>query len=120
VRTLSLWVQTDRRGPKWIPDLRRWWRDAQTPVQAQGGDLVATVSSATRNPGKYTVVWDGKTDKGAPVDQGEYTVFIEAAREHGTYQLVTQAVKIGNRPFRAKYAGNIELAEGLIEFRKRA
>ena len=120
VRTLSLWVETDRRGPRWIPDLRRWWRDAQSPATAAGGDLIQTTSSATRNPGKYQVVWDGKNDKGALVDQGEYTLFIEAAREHGTYQLVTQKLRIGKAPFKARYDGNPELAGGTIDLRKRS
>ena len=27
VRTLSLWVENSGRGSRWIPDLRRWYRD---------------------------------------------------------------------------------------------
>lgn len=119
VKTLSLWVQTERRGPRWIPDLRRWYRDAQEKVLAAGGDLVTTVSSATREAGKYTVIWDGKDEAKKWVSQGEYYVFIEAAREHGTYQLISQKVSIGSKPFRTEYAGNVEIAGGVIELRKR-
>jgi thiamine biosynthesis lipoprotein len=120
IRTLALWVETTRKGPKYIPDLRRWFRDAQSPIAATGGDLIQTVSSATRNPGKYQVVWDGKSDTGELVDQGEYTLFIEVDRQHGTYQLITQDMKIGTHPFKDSYQANTELAGGNIEFRKRS
>jgi hypothetical protein len=94
IRTLSLWVQNNRKGPRWIPDLRRWYRDEQNRAQADGGDLISTVSSPTREAGKYSLVWDGKDDKGKVVDQGEYTVCIEAARQHGTYQLIIKKVTV--------------------------
>lgn len=119
VRTLSLWVQTDRRGPRWIPDLRRWYRDAQEKALSAGKDLVQTVSSATREAGKYSLVWDGKDDAGKFVDQGEYTLFVEAAREHGTYQLITQKLNVGTKPFKQSLSGNVEIAGGAVELRKR-
>ena len=119
VRTLSLWVQTQRRGPRWIPDLRRWYRDEQNRSQVDGGNMIYTVSSATREAGKYTVIWDGKNDKGKLVDQGEYTLCIEAAREHGTYQLITKKLKVGSSAFKEALPGNIELKGAAVEFRKR-
>jgi len=114
VRTLSLWVQTERRGPRWIPDLRRWW------AGADHDKLVPTVSSATRNAGKYTLVWDGKGDDEKLVNQGKYTVCIEAAREHGTYGLIKQPIEIGKKTFTTKVEGNVEIEGATVEFRKRA
>lgn len=119
VRTLSLWVQNTGRGPRWIPDLRRWFRGEQSRQSSDGGNLIESISSATRLPGKYELVWDGKDDKGKLVDQGEYTLFIEAVREHGTYQLISQKLSIADKPFSTTYAGNVELSGGSIEFRKR-
>jgi hypothetical protein len=120
VRTISLWVQTTRRGPKWIPDLRRWYRGEQDRAKANGGDLVATTSSATREAGHYTIVWDGKNDKGAYVEQGEYYICIEAAREHGTYQLIREKAKFVNKAFTQKFSGNVEISGASIELRKRS
>jgi hypothetical protein len=120
VRTLNLYVQTGRRGPRWIPDLRRWFRREEDRKKVAGGDLVATVSAPTRDAGKYSVAWDGKNDKGELVAQGDFTVCIEAAREHGTYQLITQPVKIGTKAFKQVLTGNVEISEAQIEFRKRA
>ncbi|MFN5625729.1 MAG: DUF2271 domain-containing protein, partial [Planctomyces sp.] len=34
------------------------------------------------------VAWDGRDDKGDLLQSGKYTLYIEAAREHGTYQLM--------------------------------
>jgi thiamine biosynthesis lipoprotein len=119
VRTISLWVQTIKKGPKYIPDLRRWFRDEQDRIQTDGGDLVSTVSSPTREAGKYTVVWDGKNDKGKLVDQGEYTLCVEAARQHGTYQLITQKVKVESKEFSMPLEGNVEIKGATVEFRKR-
>ncbi|HUQ68774.1 MAG TPA: DUF2271 domain-containing protein, partial [Planctomycetaceae bacterium] len=87
VRTLVLWVQTSGPGPKWIPDLKRWYRSDRVRKAADGTDLIPTVSEATRKPGQYSVTWNGLDDAGKLVKPGDYTLFIEAAREHGTYQL---------------------------------
>ena len=114
VRTLSLWVQTERRGPKWIPDLRRWWRNEDDREK-----LVETVSSATRGAGKYSLAWDGKDDAGRPVDQGRYTLCIEAAREHGTYGVIKMAIEVGKKPFKATVEGNVEIEGATVEYRKR-
>ena len=119
IRTISLWVQTQRRGPRWIPDLRRWYRAETTRATAEGGDLVATTSSATREAGVYNVVWDGKTDKGALVETGEYYVCIEAAREHGTYQLIREKLKFSNKAFSQQLAGNVEIKGASVELHKR-
>ena len=59
---------------------------------AEGTDILGSVSSATRSPGRYTFKWDMKDQQGKPVKPGTYTVCIEAAREHGTYQLMRQAM----------------------------
>jgi len=114
LRTLSLWVQTERRGPRWIPDLRRWW------AGSDHDKLVTTVSSATRSAGKYSLAWDGKDDAGKLLNQGKFTVCIEAAREHGTYQLIKKEIEIGKKTFNVKVDGNTEIESANIEYRKRA
>jgi len=115
VRTLLLWVNTSGRGPRYIKELRRWEgaeRDA-----AQG--LISTVSSATRLPGKYSVVWNGRDDGGRVLDQGTYRLFIEAAREHGSYQVIQQELTLGTSPKAVELQGNEEIAGARVEFRRR-
>jgi hypothetical protein len=119
VRTLTLWVQTRSPGPRWFPDLRRWFRSDRMRQFTDKTDLIPVVSGPTRQPGRYSVVWDGSDDQKRPVPQGTYTIFVEAAREHGTYQLLKKTVAITDRPFRADLGGNIEIKTASLEYRRR-
>lgn len=83
IRTVAVWGN----APKWIPELSGWWK-----LVKNDRDYVKTVTKATRQPGKYDLVWDGKDDKGNAVPQGTYTVKIEVHREHGKH--LTQTGKI--------------------------
>jgi hypothetical protein len=119
VRTLSEWVQTTGRGPRYIRELRRWISIVRQQEDAGGLDLIATTSSATRNPGQYTVTWNGRDDGGNAVEQGTYRVVIEAAREHGSYQLMQQDVTIGAKPVAIDLPGNEEIGRAHVEYRRR-
>lgn len=119
VRTLTLWVNTQGRGERYIRELHRWFRAEQTREAAGGRDLVSTISSATRLPGKYSVVWNGRDDDGKPVGQGPYTLYIEAAREHGSYQLIRQEITVASRPFVATLDGNEEIRGARIDYRRK-
>ncbi len=101
VRRLALWY----RKPRWLPDLRSF-SDAQreTPI-----DLMS-IASATRSAGNYSLIWDGKNDQGEYVVQGNYTVFIEAAREHGSYQLMKQTMKFDGKAKTQALSGNEEVS----------
>lgn len=115
VRTLALWYQK----PRWLPDLRAWSRADRLRNMAEGSDITASVSSATRPAGKYTLKWDGKDTQGKLVKPGKYTVYIEAAREHGTYQLMRQEVDFNGAPKQFNLTGNTEIASASIEYRKK-
>ena len=116
VRTLALWYQK----PRWLPDLRSWYRDDRMRAMAEGHDITASVASATRPPGKYTLKWDGKDAAGKPVKPGKYTVNIEAAREHGTYQMMRQEVEIDGKPQQFQLQGNQEISGASIDYHKAA
>lgn len=115
VKTLLLWVQRD--GQRWLPDLKRWYRADRLRKLAEETDLVATVSEATRQPGRHSVSWDGRDNTGTPLPPGEYTVCLEAAREHGTYQFDRRTVRLGEKPFRESFDGNAELRSATLEYR---
>jgi thiamine biosynthesis lipoprotein ApbE len=118
-RTLALWLMTRQPGPRWHPDLKRWYRDDQVRRLADDTDLIDTISRPTRPPGKYTVTWDGKDDHGKPLGPGTYTVCIEAAREHGTYQIIRKDVTIADKPFAEDLKGNVEMKSASIEYRRK-
>jgi FAD:protein FMN transferase len=116
VRTLALWYQK----PRWLPELRSWYRDDRMRAMAEGNDITASVASATRPPGKYTLKWDGKDNAGKTVKPGKYTVIIEAAREHGTYQIMRQEVEFDGKPQQFQLPGNQEISSATIDYRKAA
>jgi thiamine biosynthesis lipoprotein len=119
VRTLSLWVNTNGRGPRYIRELRRWIVGEREQEDAGGPDLVASMSGATRPPGQYSVVWNGRDDRGTLVEQGPYRIVIEAAREHGSYQLMQQDLTLGAKPVAADLSGNQEIGRARVEYRRR-
>ncbi|MFK8113638.1 MAG: DUF2271 domain-containing protein [Rubripirellula sp.] len=109
VRTIALWLMKDRPGPRWHADLRQWYKSDRVRMALDGDDLVDGMSGATRAPGKYKVGWDGKGYNGKPLPVGTYTLYIEAVREHGTYQLIKQEMEIGDRPLKKALEGNEEI-----------
>jgi FAD:protein FMN transferase len=108
VRTLALWYRKER----YLQDLRAWYR-------AQGNDPSSSVSSATRGPGKYTIDWDGKDNAGNYIKAGKYTVFLEVAREHGTYQLMRQEIDFIGTPKQVSFPANTEVASASFDYHKR-
>jgi thiamine biosynthesis lipoprotein ApbE len=119
VRTLTLWVTASKHGSKWIPDLRRWYRGDRARRLVADIDRLATIARPTREPGRYEIIWDGKDDQGQPVGRGEYTLSIEAAREHGTYQIIRQAIRLDDRPFGKDLKGNTEIKSASVECRRK-
>lgn len=116
VRTVALWYLKDR----WLPDLRGWYRGDRLRLLAEETEIASTVSSATRPAGKYTMKWDGKDNKGVAVKPGKYTIFIEAAREHGSYDLLRQEVDLTAGPKQFSLKGGDEIANASIDYRKSA
>ncbi len=119
VRTILLWHLQAQKGQRWMPELRRWYRADEMRHLAEGKELPATVSSATRNPGKYSVVWDGKDDHGKPVAAGQYTFYLESAREHGTYQLMKHEFGVGGKTFTTTLKDNEEIKGVSLEYRSK-
>ncbi len=87
---LSVWYQLEERGQKsekgeeWLKDMRQWWRriGRETDMPVDG------VSGATRKPGKHELVFTiGKTPL-VKLQNGNYTLMVEAAREVGGRELV--------------------------------
>ena len=115
VRTLCLWTQ----NPRWLPELKQWYRDDQVRNLSEGTDISKTVSSATRPPGHYTLKWDGKDNEGKLVKAGKYTVVVEASREHGTYQIERHEMNFDQQPQQATLPSGKELGAVTLDYRKR-
>ena len=101
-------------SPKWIRDLSDWWK-----IGRKDRDLVRAVTRATRGPGKYNLVWDGKDDKGNVLPQGTYTVRIEVHREHGKHLRQSGQVECKAEAARLTLDSNEETGETVVEYRKK-
>ncbi len=120
VRTLALWVSFGGAGPwQWLPDVKRWHRADRGRMKVETFDPVATIARATRPPGSYSVIWDGKDDHGRFLPRGSYTIHIEAAREHGTYQEITKKYTLGGAAISDTFPGGVELKGASIAYRPR-
>jgi hypothetical protein len=120
VRNLILWVSQGGSGPfQWLPDLSRWYRSDKARKKVDKTDMVLTLSRPTRPPGKYSFAWDGNDDHGKPLPRGAYTVFIDAAREHGTYQSIRKPVTIADTPFTEELQGNVEIRSASVVYRRK-
>lgn len=115
LKTLALWFDKTR----WLPELRAWNRDERMRAMAEGNDITASVASATRPPGKYTLKWEGKDNAGKPVKPGKYTVCIEVTREHGTYQVYRQEMDFTGKPSLITLTPNQEVAAAALEYAKK-
>ncbi len=110
VQTLSVWWMQGSKGSRWLSDLRRW-----STVDGSD-DTLDAVSGATRTPGDYALAWDGTDLDGDLVSQGTYYLCIEAAREHGPYSLVREAVAIGDASFTTGLTADGEIAGVQVTF----
>jgi thiamine biosynthesis lipoprotein ApbE len=119
VRTLTV-LYRDREA-RYLAELRAWYRADRMRAMAEGTEIIGSVSSATRAPGRYTFKWDMKDEQGKLVKPGAYTVCIEAAREHGTYQLMRQALDVGGADKQATLTINgVEITAASLDYHKAA
>ena len=77
------------------------------------------MASATRGGGKYTIQWDGKDNAGKLVPAGKYTIYVEAAREHGSYQLMHQEMDFDVAPAKVALKGGTEISGAELDYHKR-
>ncbi|MEQ1826813.1 MAG: DUF2271 domain-containing protein [Pirellula sp.] len=117
LKTLVLWIHNTGHGQRWLPDLKRWYRSDNRRQQVDKVDLVTAVSEATRRPGAYSITWNGQDDHKKLVPAGEYVLCIEAAREHGTYQLIRKKISIDRSSFKEKLDDNVEIHAASIDYR---
>lgn len=109
IRTLVLWIEQSGGGGRWVNELRRWYRT---------GNFRETLSGTTRMPGQYSMVWDGKDDKGNLQPQGDYYVCIEKARERGPYELFREKRNLSTTEFNYLYEPDGEIKEVTLKYAK--
>jgi len=82
VTNLAVWYDADMRnneGEKWLKDMRQWWRRSGRTLQMP----VDGVTGATKGPGEHSLQLRFGTKPLHELDEGDYTLRAEAAREVG-------------------------------------
>lgn len=88
VADLAVWyLQKDTaegHGTKWLPDLRQWWRKSgrnrSLPIDG--------VTGATRAAGRHRLSFAADQPPLSDLDEGDYQLVVEAAREVGGRELL--------------------------------
>jgi thiamine biosynthesis lipoprotein len=114
VKTIAVWFKEDR----YLTEMKAWYRSDRVRAMAEGREILRTVSGATRGAGKYSLKWDGKDNDGKPVKAGKYTVYLEVAREHGTYQLMKQEMDFSGTQKMVQFPANTEVAAASFDYHK--
>ena len=87
-QTLLVWYAVNKTGAepgtKWLADMRTWWRKAGRSMRFPADG----VSGATRTPGTYQIPLP------ASVPPGNYTLFVESAREAGGREVVSLPLSV--------------------------
>ena len=107
VRSLACWGNAS----KYQKDLTAWWR-----IAAGDSAAIKAVTRATRSPGRYQLAWDGRDDKGNPVEQGTYRVQVEVHREHGKHVRQTGSIECRADKASATLAKTPENDDTLVEY----
>ncbi len=107
VRTLAVWGNQ----PKYLRDLFDWWK-----LGSKDNDLVRAVTKASRAPGSYSLIWDGKDDKGKALAPGTYTFQVEVHREHGNHARQTGKLECGVEKGTVTLDATKETGETKIDF----
>ncbi|HZV18125.1 MAG TPA: DUF2271 domain-containing protein [Sphingobium sp.] len=100
-RTVAVWYDVKKGGnepgTKWLHDLRSWWRKGGRSLKLPADG----VSGATRAPGTHKVALP------ADLKPGQYTLYVEAARETGGREIVSVPLTVPAKA--ASAAGKSEL-----------
>ena len=82
VALLALWAKSDK-DIKYVRDLKTFWNRHWSPQFGREFESLRSRTKATRKPGAYSLVWDGRSENGEVVPKGNYVIHIEVNREKG-------------------------------------
>lgn len=108
-QTIFVWydvkLQGAEPGTKWLSDLRTWWRKGGRSMKQPADGI----SSATRAPGAHRIALPRS------IKPGQYTLYIEAARESGGREIVSVPLQVPAKT--ASVSGKTELGAITISAR---
>ena len=105
VANLGVWYDPPK-GNRWINNLASWY----SAVSDTDSGYLETTTGATQPAGTYTLSWDGTDATGERAAQGDYTVFVEAAQEHGNHSLTSAPITLGTSDTSADLPDDTDLS----------
>jgi hypothetical protein len=89
VRVLALWASK----AKYFSELASFWALAN-----KNQNRLFAAARATREPGKYQLVWDGLDEEHRPTPPGPYRIVVETNQEHGVYAKQAGTITCADSP----------------------
>jgi hypothetical protein len=111
VRVLAVWATE----PRYFTELPVFF----TRVK-RNREYVMSLSRATRPPGHYDLLWDGRDQDGMPVEPGSYKITVEANRENGGYGKQSGTLVCGDAPARLMLPATVNFEAVTIEYGPRS
>ncbi|MCK0069440.1 DUF2271 domain-containing protein [Kordiimonas laminariae] len=124
---VGIWVTTPRKklvrslmllgeSRRWMEENYVWWRRYGRKFDS----VVDGVSRPTRMPGRYNATWDGRDDFGNSIENGDYILHVEMAREHGGHTYKQIAIKIDKNGFKLQQPAEGEIGDLTVVFGKKS
>lgn len=114
VSNLAVLYETKLRnneGEDWLKDMRQWWRKSGRSLSMP----IDGVTGATKSPGTHTFNFTVGEAPLAKLNNGEYTLRVETAREVGGRELLNLPFSLlVKESVTVKAQGNSELGEVIL------
>lgn len=114
VETIAVWF--DQGHNRYLRELQRWYPEVEALAAASNANSIDTLTNPTQDPGPYSVIWNQDGTKAAKMGQGDYFLCIEAAREHGPYELVRGPITLAAAPTTATFTDSGELTAATADY----
>ncbi len=122
---VAIWISDSSGAPvrslafyankaKYMPENYVFWERVIGSKRA----LLNGVTRPTRPAGAYSLEWDGRDDAGRALPQGQYTVSVETAREHGDHNIQRIPISLGTAPASASAAPQTEMGVVKVTYGK--
>jgi FAD:protein FMN transferase len=107
VRILALWGGS----LKYLQDLPSLWTFVGHNIT-----LLFSASRATREPGRYSLVWNGLDEAEKPVPEGTYRIVVETNQQDGDYAKQSGTIVCGATPAKLDLRATVNFEDVHIQY----
>jgi thiamine biosynthesis lipoprotein ApbE len=107
VRILAFWANK----AKYFSELSSFWN-----IAGKAQNLLYSTARATRDPGRYQLVWDGLDNDHKPAPRGTYRIVVETNQEHGVYAKQAGAIACDSSPANLTLSATANFQSVIIQY----